>query len=351
MTEQVLLIIIGAAFGAAIIWLLVGRRSHQGDNTNDQLAVMQRLMAEQLDRMGQQVDRRLQENVLATNESKDFLANRVSAAERSVRSVSAGLGKLAEATTTLQKTSDEIASFQTMLKSPKIRGSFGEVLLGNLMAEVLPLDRFEQQYTMRSSGDIADAIIRLQDGYIVAVDAKFPLANYEAFVHEQEEDRKIRLRKEWLRDVKKHIKDISSKYISSQEQTLDYAFMYIPIEGVYYETMVKDADGGSLWEFCLAQHVIPVSPNSFLAYLQTVLVGLRGMKIEQQAREILQHLGQLRQDFGKFAEDFTTVGTHLSNAKNRYDDSSRRLDKFTNRLDQIEGGSPTPMLEKEAREE
>ncbi|MEX0650255.1 MAG: DNA recombination protein RmuC [Candidatus Andersenbacteria bacterium] len=343
MTEQIIYIIIGGAVGAVAVWLL-SRKMNRSDNANEQFIALQRLMSEQLDRVGQQVDRRLQENVRAMNESKDFLANRVSAAERSVRSVSVGLGKLAEATTTLQKTSDEIASFQTMLRSPKVRGSFGEVLLGNLMTEVLPQDRFDLQYVMRSTGEIADAVIKLQDGHIVAIDAKFPLANYEAFMHEQEEEQKIHLRKEWLRDVKRHIKDISKKYISSQEQTLDYAFMYIPLEGVYYETMVKDADGGSLWEFCLAHHVIPVSPNSFLAYLQTVLVGLRGMKIEQQAREILQHIGQLRQDFGKFAEDFTTVGTHLTNAKNRYDDSARRLDKFTNRLDQIETNSEAPVL-------
>lgn len=342
MTEQILFIILGVGVGAVFVWLLLRQKNDGGEQNH--VLQMQQVISDQMERMSQQMDRRLQENVRAMHESKEFLANRVSSAERSVRSVSAGLGKLEQATQMLQKTSDEISSFQTMLKSPKVRGSFGEVLLGNLMGEVLPRDRFELQYLLRGSGEIADAIIRLQDGHIVAVDAKFPLANYEIFIHEQEEGQRNRLRKEWIRDVKKHIKDISKKYISPQEKTLDYAFMYIPLEGVYYETMVKDADGGSLWEFCLASHVIPVSPNSFLAYLQTVLVGLRGMRIEQQAKEILQHLGQLRQDFGKFADDFTVVGTHLSNAKNRYDDSARRLDKFTNKLDQIEVDTATPAL-------
>lgn len=121
------------------------------------------------------------------------------------------------------------------------------------------------------------------------------------------------------------------------------------MEGVYYETMVHSTEGDSLWEFCLTNKVIPVSPNSFLAYLQTVLVGLRGMKIEQQAKEILIHLSQLRTDFGKFSDDFNTVGTHLTNAKNRFDDSARRLDKFGSRLDQIETNSDQP-IEKATQE-
>ncbi|MEO6077924.1 MAG: DNA recombination protein RmuC, partial [Candidatus Andersenbacteria bacterium] len=101
---------------------------------------------------------------------------------------------------------------------------------------------------------------------------------------------------------------------------------------------------GSLWEFCLANKVVPVSPNSFLAYLQTVLVGLRGMKIEQKTQEILQYIGTLRQDFSKFSEDFSTVGKHLSNAKTKYDDSNRRLDKLGNRFEQIEAHQDSGIL-------
>lgn len=286
------------------------------------LMQMNKRLMEQMDRMNQQIDRRLSENVRAMAES-----------ERSVRSVSLGLGKLEQATASLQETSNEIVSFQHLLKAPKIRGSFGEVLLGNLLGDVLPGDRYDLQYTFADTREIADAIIRLQDGHIVAIDAKFPFTNYEAFMKERDKDERSALRKIFIRDVKKHISDISQKYISSQEKTLDYAFMYIPIEGVYYETMVQ---GDGLWEFCLQNKVVPVSPNSFLAYLQTVLVGLRGMKIEQKTREILQYIGQLRQDFGKFSDDFITVGKHLSNAKTKYDESNRRLDKLGTRFEQIE---------------
>jgi DNA recombination protein RmuC len=326
--QTVFIAIIGVVLGAGIVWFITKKQSG--------IDPMQAQMLEQMQRMQEQIDRRLAEQVLATNESKEFLANRVTSVEQASRSVSMGLGKLEQATASLQKTGNEIVSFQNMLKAPKVRGSFGEVMLGNLLGDVLPSDRYEVQYPFSDTREIADAIIRLQDGYIVAVDAKFPFANYQLYIQEQNEDLKNSLRKTFIRDVKKHISDISQKYISSHEKTLDYAFMYIPIEGVYYETMVRDEDGGSLWEFCLANKVVPVSPNSFLAYLQTVLVGLRGMKIEQKTQEILQYIGTLRQDFSKFSEDFSTVGKHLSNAKTKYDDSNRRLDKLGNRFEQIE---------------
>jgi DNA recombination protein RmuC len=230
-----------------------------------------------------------------------------------------------------------------MLKHPKIRGGFGEALLANLLADVLPHDRYQVQYTFPGTGDIVDAVIMLQDGFKVSVDAKFPLANYQLMVLADDPVQKKAIRRLFFRDIKKHIQDISSKYIVPQAKTLDYAFMYIPVEAVYYETMIHEHAEETLWEFCLSHKVIPVSPNSLLAYLQTVLIGLRGMKVEQQAKEILEHLGQIRQDFSQFSKDFSMIGNHLNNAKNRYDDSARRLDKFSNRLEHIESVGDRPL--------
>lgn len=337
MIQEIVLTIIGAVAGAALVWLLLRKHTPAVDTT----------IHERLDRIMHRVDLRLSENVRAMNESKSFLADRVSAAERSVRAVSTGLGQLNAATNAIQRANEEIISFQNMLKSPKVRGSFGEVLLGNLLADVLPRDRYKLQHAF-SSGDIADAVIKLQDDYIVAIDAKFPLANFQQMHAERDSDRRAALRKLFLRDVKKHVQDIARKYVVPQAKTLDYAFMYIPVETVYYETIIHEESGvepSSLWQFCLEHKIVPVSPNSFLAYLQTVLIGLRGLKIQQQAKEILQHLGQLRQDFLQFSRDYAMIGTHLTNAKNRYDDSSRRLDKFTNRLEQIDTNTSAALPE------
>ncbi len=333
MTTQDFILFAGSVcFGVFVTYFLTRR----GSSATPDNADLKDHLQVRLDHISTKLDKRLQENVSAMNESKSFLANRVSGAERAVRDVTATLSKLEHATAALKTSTDEISSFQNLLKSPKVRGSFGEVLLGNLLSDVLPHDRYATQYTF-GSNEIADAIIRLQDGYIVAIDAKFPLSNYEAYAREEDRDTKARLRTGVVRDIKKHVSDIARKYISPEEHTLDYAFMYIPVEGVYYETMVQPIDGDSVWDFCLANHVVPVSPNSFLAYLQTILVGLRGMKIEQQAREILINVSQVQRDFRQFGEDFAMVGKHITNAKNRFDDSARKLDKFQNRLDQIEG--------------
>lgn len=344
---DLVLLFAGASAGALIVWLLLRQRS---PHAPDLIAEMRQHVLDRLDRITEQVDRRLAENVRAMQESKSFLADRASSTERTVREVTSTLHKLEHATAALKTSTDEISSFQNLLKIPKVRGSFGEVILNNLLADILPHDRYRTQYTFAATNEIADAIIHLQDGHIVAIDAKFPLANYEAMAREDKPDQKNRLRVAVMRDLKKHISDIARKYISPPDHTLDYAFMYIPVEGVYYETMVQGSDGDTLWDFCLKNHVVPVSPNSFLAYLQTILIGLRGMKIEQQARQILENINQVQRDFQHFSEDFSMLGRHLTNAKNRFDDSARRLDKFQNRLEQIEAPAarPTASLPRES---
>lgn len=351
MSVDIVVLLLGLAAGGAVVWFVTRRQRSGGvAAAPDQFSALERHVTERLDRVTADINRRLKDNVEAINESKSFLAQQVGASQRSIQTVSAALGRLTEVASSLSEQTKEISNFQQLLKNPKIRGSFGEILLGNLLSEVLPSDRYALQQPIRTTGEIADAIIKLQDGYIVAIDAKFPLANYEAYKQAEDPAQKKSLRTLFMRDVKKHVADISRKYIAPSDRTLDFAFMYIPMEGVYYETIMRDEGGDVLWDFCLASHVVPVSPNSFLAYLHTVLIGLRGMKIEQQAKEILEHLNQVRRDFGRFAEDFTTVGKHLVNAKNRFDDSARSLDRFAARLDQLEGEDTAPLLAEPAAE-
>lgn len=350
MFTEIILIGVGSLIGALVAISLM-RKQKQASPIDHYFTELRQSLTQRIDNATRQMDERLRENVQAMNETKSFVTDRVSSSEhnvqRSMREVTNSLGKLDQATAAIHKTSAEIVSFQNMLKNPKVRGGFGEVLLANLMADILPHDRYGLQYKLAGTGEIADAVILLQDNYLVAIDAKFPLANFQIYSAEKNHDQKKALRKAFLRDVKRHIADISKKYISPEHNTLDYAFMYIPVEAIYYETMVHDATGGTLWDFSLQNKVVPVSPNSFLAYLQTVLIGLRGMKIEQQAKEILQALGQVRRDFSQFTQEYIVLGTHLTNAKNKYEETTRRLDKFTNRLDQIEINTDTKQLKKE----
>lgn len=149
-----------------------------------------------------------------------------------------------------------------------------------------------------------------------------------------DEERKA-IRKQFVRDVKKHIDDVARKYILPDEGTFDFALLYIPAENVYYETIVKDENGESIAPYALPKHVIPVSPNSLFAYLQAIVLGLRGLEIEKSTQEILNNLQRLSIDFNKFKEDFDTVGKHILNARNKYEEAEKRLGRFEDKLGSI----------------
>ena len=168
----------------------------------------------------------------------------------------------------------------------------------------------------------------------------------------EDEDTVVREKKQFVRDVKVHIDAIASKYIRTDEGTFDFALMYIPAENVYYEIIIKDNDVSTdmtLFSYALKKRVIPVSPNNLYAYLQTVMLGLKGMKVEESARDILNNLTRLQKEFDKFAEAFRLIGTHLDNAQKKFLEAEKRHGKVESKLEQIDGmvkGLPeTPALQ------
>ncbi|HHH82852.1 MAG TPA: DNA recombination protein RmuC, partial [Chloroflexi bacterium] len=216
-----------------------------------------------------------------------------------------GLGQLSEASRHMEQVGKEIASLGDLLRAPKLRGGIGELFLGDLLAQMLSPEHYELQYTFRS-GERVDAVVRLAAG-MVPVDSKFPLESFQRMISLEDEAARAQARKEFLRVVKKHIDAIADKYIRPDEGTFDFALMYIPAENVYYETILREEELGEekgLLEHALQKHVIPVSPNSFYAYLQAIALGLRGMQIEQQAKEILGYLGRLEGDFRRLQQTF-----------------------------------------------
>ena len=142
----------------------------------------------------------------------------------------------------------------------------------------------------------------------------------------------------------KHVDAIAAKYILPDEGTYDFALMYIPAENVYYESIIKDDADGALLEYALKRRVVPVSPGSFYAYLQAIVLGLRGFQIEENARRIMEDLARLRGDFARFAEDFDTLGKHLANAKTKHDDAGRRLERFQDKLENVHEPAADPLL-------
>lgn len=266
------------------------------------------------------------------------VGERLDNAARVIGDVQKSLGSMNQETQRIKEIGQDIASLSQILRSPKLRGGMGEFFLGDLLAQILPPHHFELQYGFRS-GEKVDAVVKLSKR-LVPVDAKFPLENFKKMLEAQSDEERKSWRRKFVSDVKKHVDAISSKYILPDENTFDFALMYIPAENVYYETIIKDENFGedkSISSYAIEQRVIPVSPNSFYAYLQAIVLGLRGMRVEESAQEIIDSLSRLKGDFGKFRSEFDILGSHISNAGKKYEEVDKRLVKFEDRLDGVEG--------------
>jgi DNA recombination protein RmuC len=263
--------------------------------------------------------------------------SRLDNAAKVIGDVQRKLGEVHETSQRVREVGKDIASLQEILRSPKIRGGMGELFLSDLLKQVLPTSRYKLQHRFKSR-EAVDAVILLKDG-MVPVDSKFPLENFKKIVESKEESVKLNAKKQFIRDVKKHIDAIRQKYILPDEGTFDFALMYVPAENVYYEIIIKDEnleDDKSIFKYAIENKVIPVSPNSFYGYLQTILLGLRGMRVEEQAQEILQNIARLEGDFSRIMDDFQKMGTHLKNLSSSYDSTEKRLGKFEDKLDSLE---------------
>ena len=318
-------------------------RVQMGDGLNKNILLLteqQRGVNEQLRGITEQVNRQLVD-------SSGEIHKRLDNAARVIGDVQKNIGELSESSRRIFEVGKNIATLQEILQPPKLRGGLGEQFLGELLSQVLPAQFFTLQY-MFSSGERVDAVVRLGER-IVPIDSKFPLDNFKRIIECKTEEERRGCQKIFYRDVKKHIDDIASKYIVPNEGTYDFALLYIPAENVYYETITKDdsfGEGKGILNYALNKRVIPVSPNSFYAYLQVIVLGLKGLQIEKDAQKILVLLTSLKKDLGAFQEDFQLVGKHITNAMNKFEEARRRLDKFNFKLEQIENQPSLSLDEK-----
>ncbi len=295
----------------------------------------------QLNALRNDFNQQLKDNVALLQDTHKTVGERLDNATKIFGSVATSLGQLTEANKMILEVGRDISSLQQLLRAPKFRGEIGETMLANLLAQVLPKEYFQLQYRFKS-GDSVDAIIRLGEN-LVCVDAKFPLENFKRMVEVNSDDEKKIFQKKFISDVKNRIEEISSKYILPDEKTFDFALMYIPAENVYYETVIK----GDFLSFSLSKKVIPVSPNTFYAYLQVICLGLRGLRIEGNIQKVIAGLGRLQGDLEKFREDFRLVGNHVRNAGLKYEDAEKKLDKFSDKLINVHDTHSQGLLEKE----
>lgn len=252
------------------------------------------------------------------------------------------LGGLAEAAKNMQAVGQDIASLQDILRAPKLRGNLGELFLEEILRQVLPQDAYQMQYRLAAVDTRAhvtvDAVIRLAD-HLVPIDSKFPLESFQRLLHSQD-DEQVQRRRDFLTVVRKHINDVADTYIRPDAGTYDFALVYLPAENIYYEAVIRNeaSDGAlNLSEHAAKRKVVLVSPNTLYAYLLTIAYGLRGLRIEKQAKDMHAELSKFQKQFSKFADDFDKVGDHLNRAKSKYDEANKRAQKMTGQVDSMMG--------------
>lgn len=302
-----------------------------GQGMRQDMHQFQTTLSQQFHNMQSTLDKRLHDNT-------ERLDKRLNDAGRQFLDVRERLTEMGKTNEQILEVTKDVASLQDILKAPKIRGGFGEAMLGDILSQMLPADCYALQHTFKT-GETVDALITLRGGSI-SVDSKFPLENFKRVISIEGESDRAAARRQFISDVKKHVDAIAAKYILPSEGTLDWALMYIPAENVYYEIIIKDDDQHGLYEYFNKKRVIPVSPNSFYAYLKTIMFGLQGMQIEKRAKEMFVQLERLGQDFGKFSEEFELVGRHISNANKKYEDAEKRLMRLGDQMERARLAAP-----------
>jgi len=257
-----------------------------------------------------------------------------------VNDVSQRLTKLDETNRRVVDVADELKTLQNVLQNPKQRGVFGEYYLESVLANILPTKNFKMQFSFRD-GVIADAVIILDKGQMLPVDSKFSLENYNRMVASQTKSE----REDWLKKVRADLKgriDETSKYIRPAENTMDFAFMFIPSESLYYDLLIGDVGTGSsardLIEYAFREKkVVIVSPTSFMAYLQTVLQGLRSLQIEEKAKDIQIQVGKLGRHIASFDDYMQRLGKSLGTTVGHFNNAHKELAKVDTDVTKIAG--------------
>ena len=291
----------------------------------------------------QSVDRRFDELRRAVDGRVESVEKRLAAGQQSVvdhlgksthlmKELGERLGRLHEASQKIEKLAGDVTRLEDLLKPPKLRGTLGEMFLEQALAQVLPPEAFATQHPL-GDGVVVDAVVFMQDR-MVPIDSKFPLENFRRARETEDESERRRARQQFGRDVRKHVDAIAERYIRPANGTCDFALMYIPAEAVYAE-IVADEEGGALADYASSKRVIPVSPRLLYAYISTVALGLRGMELQENAREVHQNLSELARLWDRVAGPVDKLGVHLTNAQKQYEEASRALDRFSTRLETI----------------
>jgi DNA recombination protein RmuC len=299
------------------------------------LATVTSELGSRLDSINHHVTEQLNQGTNVMSANSEAFGKNIVAVQTTFAGLQKQVGEMTEQARQLGEISKAVTAIEHVLRAPKLRGNFGEEQLENLLSLVFSKEQYAMQYRF-STGEITDAIVFLPQGN-VAVDSKFPLENFRRITDAATEEEKKIARRDFLRDVRKRVDEVALRYIRPAEGTLPFALMYVPAENVYYETIIRDEEGFQLYRYCQEKRVIPVSPNSLYAYLQTIMVGLKGMQVGQRAQTIVREIESLRIELEKFTKAYDTVGQHIKNAAAKLEEGSRLLNKVELRVEGLTG--------------
>jgi DNA recombination protein RmuC len=330
-------LIVGLVAIAAVVAMTLRQRRDDGSALRDGLRVelqtAQQGMQGQVELLARSVGELRSDLSRSLGATEQQLATQAGTTHRTLTDLSRQLGTLGEQSQRIGDLAKDIGSLQDLLRAPKARGGFGELLLERLLHDALPAGAYEVQYTYKD-GSRVDAIVRYA-GRIVPIDAKFPNETWNALAKAVDETERRSKKRAFLQQVRRHI-DAVGRYVSPADGTIDFAVMYIPSESIYYDLVLREEEGEpDLRAYCAERKVIPASPNTLLAYLQVVSLGVRGLAMQERTRELQTGVSAVRREFERFVELHDQLGRHLENATKKFDETDRALSRASSAIETL----------------
>jgi DNA recombination protein RmuC len=346
--QTAIIIVLGIGFGLAIGYLFMRRAKPATDDR------AMNMLLQQMNELTRTVDQKLGESQKEVAETIRYQSKQ---SQEIIKDITQQLTRLDEQNKQVVSFTDQLQNLQDILKNPKQRGIIGEYYLETLLKNVMPAGSYEMQYPF-PDGTIVDAVVFVKDK-IIPIDSKFSIENYNRITETSDPAEKLRFEKIFVNDLKNRISE-TAKYIQPDRNTMDFAFMFIPHEAIYYDLLinkvgaVEENTENLIQRAAQKYKVIIVSPTSFLAYLQTVLQGLKAMQIEESAKDIVKRVGELGKHLKAYDESHTKLGNSLSTAVNHYNSASKELKKVDKDIMRITDESPelsTLLIDKPEQEE
>ncbi|MBI5732436.1 DNA recombination protein RmuC [Candidatus Jorgensenbacteria bacterium] len=321
MVEIILIIIfIVLIIGFGLLWNTLKK---SGKPKEDQSFL---LLSQRMEALTQEINNQLERSRQASERSAQNVSSQV-------QSFTKGMTELRETVHQVKESVKDVSSFQEMFRSPKLRGTWGELTLEAILKEYFPRNGYQTQHEF-SSGEIVDAVLKLPNNLLLPIDSKFSWENFKKMTESESETGRITFRKIFISDIKKRIDEIAGKYILPSEGTIDMALMYVPAESVYYEVIqnVKDDD---IAEYARKRKIYIVSPNTLYITLSAIIHWFKDVQLQKQTGDIMKRLEVVIKDATTLASEFQKLGNHLSDAHSAYDRTDKRLNLLVERTQKV----------------